>query len=107
MAVLTADRPELAAVLAGSGTLEAVAPILQTIGDKSGALDIVLLGPDGAPQSGTQSAPAFSHAGTPYFERAMDGALGVAHPVRDESRTFVFAAPVRSDLGPVIGVSLL
>ena len=107
LAVLTADRPELAAVLAGSGTLEAVAPILQTIGDKSGALDIVLLGPDGAPQSGTQSAPAFSHAGTPYFERAMDGALGVDHPVRDESRTFVFAAPVFSDLGPVIGVLLV
>ncbi|MCO4846400.1 MAG: sensor histidine kinase [Yoonia sp.] len=107
LAVLTADRPQLGAVLAGSGTLEAVGPILQQVSDKTGALDIVLLDTTGVPLIGTQGAPAFSHAVQPYFKRAMDGALGVDHPVRDGVRTFVFAAPVFSDAGPVIGVLLV
>lgn len=107
LAVLTADRPQLGAVLAGSGTLEAVRPILQQVSDKTGALDIVLLDTTGAPLIGTQDAPAFSHADQSYFERAMDGALGVDHPVRDGVRTFVFAAPVFSNAGPVIGALLV
>ena len=107
LAVLTADRPQLSAVLAGSGTVEAVRPILQQVSDKTGALDIVLLDTAGVPLIGTQDAPAFSHVGQSYFERAMDGALGVDHPVRDGVRTFVFAAPVFSDAGPVIGALLV
>ncbi len=107
LAVLTADRPELADVLVGSGTAVAVAPILQTIGDKSGALDIVLLNTQGEQISGTQSARSVPHMGTRYFERAMDGALGVDHPVQGSARTFVFAAPIFSDFGPVIGVLLV
>lgn len=107
LAVLTADRPQLAAVLAGSGTLEAVRPILQQVNDKTGALDIVLLDTRGVPLVGTQAAPDFAHIGQPYFERAMDGALGVAHPVRNGVRTFVFAAPVFSTAGPVMGVLLV
>ena len=107
LAVLTADRPQLSAVLAGSGRVEAVRPILQQVSDKTGALDIVLLDTAGVPLIGTQDAPAFSHVGQSYFERAMDGALGVDHPVRDGERTFVFAAPVFSDAGPVIGALLV
>ena len=107
LAVLTADRPQLSAVLAGSGRVEAVRPILQQVSDKTGALDIVLLDTAGVPLIGTQDAPAFSHVGQAYFERAMDGALGVDHPVRDGVRTFVFAAPVFSDAGPVIGALLV
>ena len=107
LAVLTADRPQLSAVLAGSGRVEAVRPILQQVSDKTGALDIVLLDTAGVPLIGTQDAPAFSHVGQSYFERAMDGALGVDHPVRDGVRTFVFAAPVFSDAGPVIGALLV
>tara|TARA_B110000503_G_scaffold15368_1_gene21483 strand:- start:3066 stop:4787 length:1722 start_codon:yes stop_codon:yes gene_type:complete len=107
LAVLTADRPQLSAVLAGSGRVEAVRPILQQVSDKTGALDIVLLDTAGVPLIGTQDAPAFSHAGQSYFERAMDGALGVDHPVRDGVRTFVFAAPVFSNAGPVIGALLV
>lgn len=107
LAVLTADRPQLSGVLAGSGRVEAVRPILQQVSDKTGALDIVLLDTAGVPLIGTQDAPAFSHVGQSYFERAMDGALGVDHPVRDGVRTFVFAAPVFSDAGPVIGALLV
>ena len=107
LAVLTADRPQLAAVFTGSGALETVRPILQQISDKTGALDIVLLDTKGLPLVGTQGAPAFGHAGTPYFERAMDGALGVDHPVRNGVRTFVFAAPLFSKFGPVIGAVLV
>ena len=107
LAVLTADRPQLAAVFTGSGTLETVRPILQQISDKTGALDIVLLDTKGLPLVGTQGAPAFGHAGAPYFERAMDGALGVDHPVRNGVRTFVFAAPLFSKFGPVIGAVLV
>ena len=107
LAVLTADRPQLAAVFTGSGALETVRPILQQISDKTGALDIVLLNPKGLPLVGTQGAPAFGHAGAPYFERAMDGALGVDHPVRNGVRTFVFAAPLFSKFGPVIGAVLV
>ena len=107
LAVLTADRPQLAAVFTGSGALETVRPILQQISDKTGALDIVLLDTKGLPLVGTQGAPAFGHAGAPYFERAMDGALGVDHPVRNGVRTFVFAAPLFSKFGPVIGAVLV
>jgi len=107
LAVLTADRAQVRDVLAGVASVDAVRPILQKIGDKTGALDIILLDTRGQIVAGTPDAPVGNYAGQPYFERAMDGALGIGHPIRDGLRTFVYGAPVFSQDGPVIGVLLV
>jgi len=52
---------------------------------------------------------AEDHAASPYFERAMDGAIGIYHLVHDRygQRTFLFAAPVFSPEGPVQGAVIV
>lgn len=107
LAVLTADRSQIADVLGGDATPASVRPILQKIGDKTGALDIVLLDNSGTVVTSAENRTDTNYADVPYFQRAMDGALGVANPIRDGLRTFVYAAPVFSPAGPVIGVVLV
>tara|TARA_R110002051_G_scaffold30487_2_gene70536 strand:- start:4432 stop:6159 length:1728 start_codon:yes stop_codon:yes gene_type:complete len=109
LAVLTADRPEVSAALRDADDVEALRPVLQEIADKTGALDIRLVGLDGAQVAGVQAGVANSHAGAPYFERAMDGALGAANlmPSRVGPRRFIFAAPVFSAAGPVMGALMV
>ncbi|MCP1169110.1 hypothetical protein NHG85_11345, partial [Limimaricola sp. ASW11-118] len=77
--------------------------------DMTGALDILLLDPEGHEIAGAGNALRRSDAGTPWFERAMDGALGVAHlsSRRYGRRVFLFAAPIFSPDGPVAGVVLV
>ena len=105
LAVLTADRPEVTAALQDADMVAALRPVLQEIADKTGALDIRLVGLDGVQLAGVQAGVANSHAGEAYFERAMDGALGTAHlmPSQAGPRRFIFAAPVFSAAGPVMG----
>lgn len=107
LAVLTADRSQIADVLDERETSVAVRPILQRIADKTGALDIVLLDGSGEVVTAASDTVPESFADAPYFARAMDGALGIAHPIRDDLRTFVYAAPVFGAAGPVIGVVLV
>ncbi|MEM9786516.1 MAG: ATP-binding protein, partial [Pseudomonadota bacterium] len=67
--------------------------------------DIMLVGTDGQSIVATEAAPRIDHLGRGYFERAMDGALGVSHlfSAAYGRRAFVFAAPVFSAEGPAVG----
>lgn len=109
LAVLTADHPQLRSVMDGSDPAETFRTVLQEIADKTGALDIMLVDVAGTPLVATAEAPAVDHAGRAYFERAMDGALGFHHlySAAYDRRAFVFAAPVFSDAGPVIGALVI
>ena len=109
LAVLTADHPQVQAVVAGKNPAGAVQSVLQEIADKTGALDIMLVAKTGVTLAATEGAPNVDHRGRPYMARALDGALGFHHLYSEAygRRAFVFAAPVFADDGPVIGVVLV
>ncbi len=109
LAVLTADRPEVLAVLRDTLAADSLRPILQGIADKTGALDIRLVGVDGNLLAGVREASGSNLRETAYFRRAMHGALGVDHlrPSGVDPRRFIFAAPVFSDDGPVLGALVI
>ena len=109
LAVLTADHPQVLPVLEGLTPAEVVRPVLQRIADKTGALDIMLVDAFGRTVLSTADAPPVNHATRPYFERAMDGALGFSHSYGGAvpGRSFVFAAPVFSAEGPVTGALMV
>ena len=109
LAVLAADRPEVAAVLkqdTDTQTQPETRALLREMADKTGSLDILIIDRDGAEVLSSTQTSTKSHAGRPYFERAMDGALGVYHFVdpRYDRRVFYFATPVFAQDGPVKGV---
>ena len=108
LSVLTARHPYLAPRLAGPDAGRAEALLRQTA-DMTGALDIVLLDTEGREIAAAGRVTRRRDAGTPWFERAMDGALGVAHlsSRRYGRRVFFFAAPIFSPDGPVIGAVLV
>ncbi|WP_106744509.1 sensor histidine kinase [Yoonia maritima] len=109
LAVLTSDHPQVRSVVSGDSDAASVQPVLQEIADKTGALDIMLVAPDGDMIIATQGAPNVDHSGRRYLLRAMDGALGFHHLYSEAygRRAFVFAAPVFSDAGPVVGALLV
>ncbi len=119
LAVFLADHPAVAAVLDGPAPDPAVAEttgqVLLEIMDKTGSLGIAVIGPDGREIASAEAAQGGSHSGAPYFERAMDGAVGVFHTVTarysgggaEGRRAFLFAAPVFSAAGPVAGAVLV
>ncbi len=104
LAVLLAEHPVLPPRLEGADGGEAQR-LLRRTADKTGSLDIALVDVTGRELASASGGPAPGHQGTPWFERAMDGALGVDHlaSARFGRRVFVFAAPVFSKEGPVIG----
>ena len=109
LAVLTADRPEVSALLDGTSATDALRAQVREMADKTGALDVLVIDAMGHELLATASAPPVNHAGRPYVDRAMDGALAVYHFVdpRHGQRVFYFAAPVFSDAGPVKGVVIV
>ncbi|WP_394177910.1 sensor histidine kinase [Yoonia maritima] len=109
LAVLTSDHPQVRSVVAGDSDAASVQPVLQEIADKTGALDIMLVAPDGSTMIATQGAPSVDHWGRIYMTRALDGALGFHHLYSEAygRRAFVFAAPVFSDAGPVVAALLV
>ncbi len=110
LAVLLADHPALRPVPQGAD-LQQVAPLLRRVADMTGSLEIALVDASGREigVAAYGSAAGASHAGQPWFERAMDGALGVEHfaSPRHDRRVFVFAAPVFSEAGPVTGAVIV
>lgn len=78
--------------------------------DKTTALDVVLLDAEGHVVSNAIGEPPADWSGAPFFQRAMDGALGSFHAYspRFERRAFYYAAPVfgidRSVQGVVVVV---
>ena len=103
LAVLMADHPGVATAV--SGRPHSVTDLLRQTADKTGSLDILVVSQFGEELASASDQNPQSHHGTAYFERAMDGAMGVYHLVSDRygQRTFMFAAPVFSDAGPVTG----
>ena len=108
-----ADHPTLTALVDGKVPVPEAVALLRQVADKTGSLDILLVDATGqelaraADEEGV--AYAMSHAQTPYFERAMDGALGVYHllSARYDRRAFVFAAPIFAPDGPVVGAVIV
>ncbi|MEY8882779.1 ATP-binding protein [Donghicola sp. XS_ASV15] len=78
--------------------------------DKTTALDVVLLDAEGHVVSNAIGEPPSDWSEVPFFQRAMDGALGSFHAYspRFERRAFYYAAPVfgidRSVQGVVVVV---
>lgn len=109
LAVLLADHPDLRPAIATGETTPAAAALLLDVADKTGSLDIAVIDTTGREVAVARDYAFMDHAGLPYFERAMDGALGVFHlySSRYQKRAFLFAAPVFSEEGPVIGSVLV
>ncbi len=109
LAVLTADRPEIAALLEGDAPDRAMVTTLREMADKTGSLDVLIVAGDGQEILNTTETLGRVHGGRPYFNRAMDGALGVYHLVdpRYQRRVFYYAAPVFAADGPVRGVVIV
>ncbi|MDC1500879.1 ATP-binding protein [Octadecabacter sp.] len=107
LAVLLADHPVVAATLAGDRGN--AADLLRETADKTGSLDILVVSQMGRELASASGSGAETHASQPYFTRASDGAIGLYHLVHDRygQRTFLFAAPVFSDAGPVSGAVIV
>lgn len=107
LAVLLADHPVVAATLAGDRG--DAADLLRETADKTGSLDILVVSQMGRELASASGSSAENHASQPYFTRASDGAIGLYHLVHDRygQRTFLFAAPVFSDAGPVSGAVIV
>lgn len=97
LAVLMAEHPTLHSVAMGEGDSEEARLLLLEAADKTAALDIVYAAADGriivSAQGGFPGTDRLN--GTPYFERALHGALGAHHAVdeRYNRRAFYFASP--------------
>ncbi|MCF2872714.1 ATP-binding protein [Octadecabacter sp. G9-8] len=107
LAVLLADHPVVGDTLGGNDA--GIAGLLRETADKTGSLDILVVSAAGRELASASGEGAETHAGAPYFERANDGAMGLYHLVHDRygQRTFLFAAPVFSDDGPVMGAVIV
>jgi two-component system C4-dicarboxylate transport sensor histidine kinase DctB len=107
LAVLLADHPVVAATLAGDRG--DAADLLRETADKTGSLDILVVSQMGRELASASGSSAENHASQPYFTRASDWAIGLYHLVHDRygQRTFLFAAPVFSDAGPVSGAVIV
>ncbi len=107
LAVLMADHPVVAAIAAGGDA--DVTALLRRTTDKTGSLDVLVVARSGIELASASSSAAQNHKGQPYFERAMDGAMGHYHLLHDRygQRTFLFAAPIFSPEGPVSGAVIV
>lgn len=106
VAVLLADHPLLGDRAQGQGDADAADQLLLKAADKTSALAMFFALPDGQVIARSHSDGPQSLRGTPYFERAMQGALGNHHDVYDTSgrRAFYYAAPSFGPDGKVQGV---
>ena len=106
LSVLIADHPEVARVLDGSAAPGAAEDVLREIADKTGALDVMVIDSAGQERAKASRAAPERHTDKPYFQRAMDGALGLYHLASEtyEHRAYILAAPVFAADGPVAGV---
>ena len=109
LAVLLADHPTLTPLVRGAAPGAAEA-LLRRVADKTGSLDILVVDAAGRELAAAEPlAPGGEHAERGYFQRAMQGALGVDHQVSERyaGRAFVFAAPIFSAAGPVSGAVIV
>jgi len=110
LAVLLSTHPELGARLRGAG--RAAGEVLLHAVDRTGALNMVFLDPQGQvlalarPLSEGASAAL---GASPWIRRAMDGALGTGHGIDPGlgRRAWYFAAPRFAPTGEVAGILLV
>lgn len=104
LAVLMADDPRVAQVLAGD-TPALARPMFLEIADKTGALDIVLMDAAGRYSVSASGEELQEEALIPAVTRALRGALGSAHGTwgNRSARATYFAAPVFAHGGQPIG----
>lgn len=107
LAVFMADHPQVRAAV--QGRVAGADDLLRRTADKTGSLDIIVVSAAGDEIVAATQSGGEMHAGRPYFERALDGAIGIFHQVYDRyrQRTFLFAAPVFSPQGPVEGAVIV
>ncbi|RKT28103.1 two-component system C4-dicarboxylate transport sensor histidine kinase DctB [Roseovarius halotolerans] len=93
LAVLMAEHPELAALRRG-GDNRAAQALLLDAADKTGALGLLYADPGGRVLARAGDSPD-RLTGTPYFERALNGALGQSYGRygRAGQRAYIYAAP--------------
>jgi two-component system C4-dicarboxylate transport sensor histidine kinase DctB len=95
LAVILAGHPALASALdAGDGA--GVRAVLVATADKTGALDVQLADVTGQVLTSANGMVDARLAQSPYFLRAMSGALGEAHGINPVGgqRSYTFAAPI-------------
>lgn len=95
LAVLLTDHPEVRRLAAGEPSGQ-VADFLQEAADKTAALDVFFVDRAGRAIAQDQDRPGRKVTGTPFFERVMQGALGIGSAVLSpgERRAYFFAAPI-------------
>ena len=108
IAVLMADHPILAALETPAQRQSAQAVLLD-VADKTAAVNVMYLDPDGHVLAAAQPLDHRNMAGHRAFERAMQGALGSAHGVHEASsdRIYFYAAPTFGPAGQVKGVLMV
>jgi two-component system C4-dicarboxylate transport sensor histidine kinase DctB len=105
LAVLTADRPAfLNAIQSGSDARTRA--VLLEIADKTAALDVMLVDGQGRVVAAARGTVGVDLSHTPYVQRAMQGALGRSHGVRQpfDERVYYYAAPIVDQASEVSGV---
>lgn len=108
LAVLMGEHPYLQALSRGQGDVNTARALLLEAADKTAALDLIYAAADGriitSAQGKFEGPDRLS--GAPYFERALQGALGAYHAVdaRYGRRAFYFASPNFGPDGRVAGV---
>ncbi len=105
LAVLLAPHPALT-ILNDGGDQAAARALLVGAADKTAALNLYYAAPDGRVLASAFDGQDMATTGTPHFERALNGALGVHHYRDAETglRHFLFASPSFAEDGQVSGV---
>ncbi|WP_232796541.1 sensor histidine kinase [Roseovarius salinarum] len=104
LAVLMAENPALTA-LPAPGAAARARKVLQEAADKTGAMGLAYADTRGQILAQAGTGPR-GPAGTPHFERAMQGALGASAGVLEAAggaRVFAYAAPAFGADGKVTG----
>ena len=97
LAVFLADHPVLTGLVLDQGpTTPAANDLLQEMADKTGTLSLLLVGAEGRVLATSRPDEVSNMATEPYFNRAMNGALGAGHGIGgpDGRRIYSYAAPV-------------
>lgn len=93
LVVLLADHPTLAAVHLG-GDKDAARALLLEAADKTSARNLIYVDRDGVVLAAAHEEFPNDLSASPYFKRAIQGALGSHHDVTEQDRpSYYFAAP--------------
>lgn len=105
LAVLLASHPTLTG-LNRAGDPKAAQNLLLDAADKTAASNLLYIDTTGNTLASAFPGETLTVLGTPHFERAMNGALGVHHQRNPQTglRHFLFASPSFADDGQVSGV---